>query len=129
MMALAPSAHAQDAAALADSLVADVKCQDTRAMTDLTANVSESGGTDQAMLLEALTLIGADEAACIQLRDAARSLAADLTAAVNPEAGVKVAARAVVDATLAEADRRSASMKFEVGPPPLNLSRGRKGGS
>ena len=129
MMALAPTAHAQDAAALAGVLGADVKCQDTRAMTDLTANVSESGGTDQAMLLEALTLIGADEAACIQLRDAARSLAADLTAAVNPEAGVKVAARAVVDATLAEADRRSASMKFEVGPPPLNLSRGRRGGS
>ena len=38
-------------------------------------------------------------------------------------------ARALVDATLAEADRRSAAMKFEVGPPPLNLSRGRRSGS
>ncbi|OYW43586.1 MAG: hypothetical protein B7Z38_00855 [Rhodobacterales bacterium 12-64-8] len=129
MMTLAPTAHAQDAAALADVLTADVRCQDTRTITDLSANVSESGGTDQAMLLEALTLIGADEAACIQVREAARSLAADLAPSVNPEAGVKIAARAVVDATLAEADRRSASMKFEVGPPPLNLSRGRKGGS
>lgn len=128
-MALAPAAHAQDAAALAKSLGADVRCQETRAVADLSANVAESGGTDQTMLLEALTLIGADEAACTQVRDAARSLAADLTASVNPEAGVKVAARAVVDATLAEADRRSASMKFEVGPPPLNLSRGRRGGS
>jgi len=97
-------------------------------MTDLSINVAEQGGDNPALLAEALGVLGANEGVCEPVRTAAQALAADLIKTLNPDAGVKEAARAAVDATLAEADRRAASMKFEVAPPPLNLSRGRRGG-
>ncbi len=129
-MILCPTAQAQDAGELAQRLGSDVRCQETRSIGDLSANVAEQGGDDPVLLAEALALLGADEDVCDPIRAAARSLAADLAVTtVNPDAQVRDAARAAVDATLAEAERRAASLKFEVGPPPLNLARGRSGGS
>ena len=40
---------------------------------------------------------------------------------------ISAASGAIINATLAEADRRAASLKFEVGPPPRNVTRGREG--
>lgn len=62
-------------------------------------------------------------------------LEADLTGCA-PDAGLSdptlareeaaaASASAIVAASLAEADRRLATMKFETGPPPRNMTKGR----
>lgn len=101
-----------------------------RVAGDLSDVLTRIGENDQAVVLDALTLLGADPEVCEPLRIAARAEMDVRTSAIaGDEGNVEIAARAAVDATLAEAERRAASMKFEVGPPPLNLSRGKTGGS
>lgn len=128
MLAVIPTAQAQaqDVAALARILAEDVRCQAPDAMADLVANVAEVQPVVGELVADALTFLGADATACEPVRAAALALAPTVDGtAVN----VRDPARGIVEATLAEADRRASAMKFEVGPPPLNLSRGRKGGS
>jgi hypothetical protein len=105
-----------------------VRCLDDRASGDLAEAVTRIGDIDPVLVLDALTALAADTAICQPARTAAVALIAE-RAAPSSEVNEADAARAVVDATLAEAELRAASMKFEVGPPPLNLSRGRSGGS
>lgn len=103
---------------------------DDKVAGDLSDVLTRMGGNDQGVVLDALTLLGADPGVCEPLRDAARAEMDVRTSAIaGDKVNVEIAARAAVDATLAEAERRAASMKFEVGPPPLNLSRGKTGGS
>jgi hypothetical protein len=128
LLAVTPTAFAQDAASLAKTLGQGVRCLDDRASGDLSEAVARVGNVDPVVVLDALTALSVDTATCQPVRTAAVALITERTALSN-EVNVQDAARAVVDATLAEAELRAASMKFEVGPPPLNLSRGRSGGS
>lgn len=129
MLFIAPSAQAQDASALAGTLAQGVRCEGANALTDLTANLAKVPSTAAEMVTTALTTLAADTKSCEPVRAAAQSLLSEGGTVNSAEAKQLDPARALVDATLAEADKRSAAMKFEVGPPPLNLSRGRRGGS
>lgn len=101
-----------------------------RAAGDLSDMLARIGENDQVIVLDALTLLGADAGVCEPLRIAAQGVTdARINSAAGDAVNVENAARAVVDATLADAERRAASLKFEVGPPPLNLSQVKTGGS
>jgi hypothetical protein len=128
LLATTPAAFAQDASVLAKTIGQGVRCLDDRASGDLAEAVTQIGDIDPVLVLDALTALAADTATCQPARAAAVALIAERSAP-SSEVNEADAARAVVDATLAEAELRAASMKFEVGPPPLNLSRGRSGGS
>lgn len=110
-------------------LAEGARCQEGEAADDLSANITRAEPVSDDLVASALALLGADNTACEPVREAARALGVELSVAMEPDASVTDPARALVAATLAEADRRAAAMKFEVGPPPLNLSRGRQGGS
>lgn len=130
LLAATPAAFAQDVAGTTKTIQAGVRCLEDRAAADLVESVGRLADEDAFMAQEALILLGSDESVCLPLRNAARTLAGERSASESgSEVNVTDAARAAVDATLAEAELRAASMKFEVGPPPLNLSRGRSGGS
>lgn len=128
LLASTPAAHAQDAAGLARTIGQGVRCLDDRASADLADAVTRVENLDAVLVLDALNVLATDTATCQPLRTAAVALIAERSAP-GGEVNEADAARAVVDATLAEAELRASSMKFEVGPPPLNLSRGRSGGS
>lgn len=49
----------------------------------------------------------------------------DVGSADAPSEAAATSASAIVAATLAEADRRLANMKFVIGPPPRNMTKGR----
>jgi hypothetical protein len=129
MLAIAPVAQAQNADALASTLAEGVRCEDGGALTDLNANLAKVSAAAAELVTGALTTLAADQAICAPVRDAAVTLLAGPGTPAEANSSDPDQARALVDATLAEADRRSAAMKFEVGPPPLNLSRGRRSGS
>jgi hypothetical protein len=124
-----PAAQAQEINELANTLTEGVRCDEANALTDLSANLAKVPSAAAEMVTGALTALAADEATCDPVRVAALSLVADSGTLADTGANAPDPARALVEATLAEADRRAAAMKFEVGPPPLNLSRGRRGGS
>jgi hypothetical protein len=50
---------------------------------------------------------------------------ADAAAPIGPDEIAAASARGVVAATLAEANRRVANLKFVIGPPPRNMTKGR----
>jgi len=52
------------------------------------------------------------------------SVEADTCATIQEGQGATPPSSAAIAATLAEAERRVANLKFEVGPPPRNLTRG-----
>jgi len=130
LLALAPAAYAQEAADLASSFGNGVRCQQERAADDLSYNIARAGETDPVRIIDALTRLGADDSACEPVRLAAQTLASEWSNRTGSDQVNELeAARQAVNATLAEAEQRAAAMKFEVGPPPLNLSRGKTGGS
>ena len=138
---LAPVAGAQPPALIV-KLKANVKCSERDAGKQLMRNAASSGAALDD-LLAALEDISLDRNACVAIRDAASDLGLDLahedpapspeeTPAVvaleteaDPQADLAAAAAARMQEVLAEADRRAAAMRFEVGPPPRNLTRSR----
>lgn len=136
--ALAPIATAQETAVVS-KLKAGVTCSERGASKQLMRNAASSGAALDD-LLAALETISIDREACVEIRDAASNLGLDLAdddpAPVAAEPFVEVeaepqpevvaaAAAARMQEVLAEADRRAAAMRFEVGPPPRNLTRSR----
>ena len=92
----------------------------------LTAGASlaqTAGNSSPAALADGACLITADpgpaEAGCTP------SIAQGAAAAFEQDEIAAASARAIVAATLAEADRRVANMKFVIGPPPRNMTKGR----
>lgn len=129
MLAMIPAASPQDANEFSTTLAEGVRCDDANALTDLSANLAKAPAAAAEMVTTALAALAGDDAICGPVRSAALSLVADPGTLAGVEPAAPDPARSLVEATLAEADRRAAAMKFEVGPPPLNLSRGRRGGS
>jgi hypothetical protein len=74
----------------------------------------------------ALDEISTDTAVCAQINDAASALALELSDSNPGKDAVEAEAAAErMKQILAEADQRAASIRFEVGPPPPNLTRSR----
>ena len=130
-LALAAPAFAQNAGDLGKALVKGVSCASAaNAKTNLDDNVGASKAS-MPDLIASLGQIASDANACQPLRDAARDKSNELSVSLasQDEDKLKAASRAVVDAALAEADQKVANLKFEVGPPPRNLTRGREASS
>ncbi|MDP3493652.1 MAG: hypothetical protein Q8R82_11090, partial [Hyphomonadaceae bacterium] len=108
-------------------LTEGVRCFGSNAREDLGFNIKKLGDAAAEALGPALERVANDESRCAPLREAARELAATYVVVPEPSAGqqASVSSRLVVEQTLAEADRNAASLKFEVGPPPRNMTKGR----
>ena len=139
---LAPIAAGQEPALIA-KLKSNVKCLQGNAAKQLMRNAASSGAK-LPVLLAALDELSIDRKVCAEIKDAASDLALDLAqtdptpAKAAPQAEVEAAPAAefqpdvIAEAAaermqqvLVEADRSAASMRFEVGPPPRNLTRSR----
>lgn len=122
--ALAPIASGQEPDLIA-KLKAGLACAEPDAGSQLLRN-ADGSAADLNDLLMALDEISIDATACVQIQDAAAALAMDLSDA-NPgqdPAEAEASAKRMKQ-VLAKADQRAASMRFEVGPPPRNLTRSR----
>jgi hypothetical protein len=120
----APMAWAQ-ADRLSAVLVKDVACSAPDAMAGLQRNLSTADASP-IDTRAALGAIAADTLICTPIREAAEDLVnSSFSAAVGPSAA---ASNSIIAEALAEAERRAANMKFEVGPPPPRLTRGRNPG-
>jgi hypothetical protein len=134
----APSV-AQTATALVADLRKGVPCASaSAARSAMEANIGKAAAA-AADIDAALAAINADGSICSALRDAAKDLKTARAGGVSASAAASTAASAVspdiaatsreaVAAALAEGERRAASLKFEVGPPPPNLTKGRNSG-
>lgn len=145
---LAPTAIGQQPALIA-KLKTNVKCSERDAPKQLKRNATRTGA-DLPDILTALDELSIDRKNCAEIRDAASDLARDLaktsptTVAPQPQAIVQldpepedesqpdvdadlvaIAAAERMQQVLADADARASSLRFEVGPPPRNLTRSR----
>ncbi len=130
VMLVAAPALGQGAKTLAADLRKDVPCS-SGAMSALEAAITRSEAPT-ADIAAALDTVAADPDACQPLHDAAIGLAISRAGpAVGDDTSddrIAAASRSIVAQTLAEAERRAANLKFEVGPPPPNLTKGRNPG-
>ena len=129
-------AVAQEANTLVADLRKGVPCSGApAAKTAMEANIGKASAV-AADVDAALSEIAANQSICSALRDAAREIG---TARVDQVPGsvaatdavpdtIAISSREAVAAALAEAERRAANLKFEVGPPPPNLTKGRNSG-
>ena len=129
LAAIAP-ALAQQAAPDAAQLASTITCvSPAEAQTALDAAITrllQTAPRDTAITV--LNQISADQTVCAPVRDAATGLAATVVAASAAAADQQIseASGSIVGATLAEAEHRAANLKFEVGPPPRNMTKGRE---
>ncbi len=109
------------------ALTNGVRCSSAYARGDIEANVRKLTMPADAVLA-ALNLVAADAQRCAPIRDAATELAASPAlpqlAAPDPAAAQS---QAVIAQTLADANSKAGQLKFEVGPPPRNMTDGRSG--
>jgi hypothetical protein len=140
LAALTAPAIAQNANAAMAGLRKDVPCASASAARPaIEGNISKST-SPAADIDAALAAIAADGSICSALRDAAKDIGATraagttTTAAADPAAApaaigdMPASSREAVAAALAEGERRVANLKFEVGPPPPNLTKGHNPG-
>jgi hypothetical protein len=122
---LAPVVSAQDAEIIGP-LIEGVRCSSPGAKEDLGLNIKKLGKTDD-VIGAALNSVAADQARCEPIRAAAAELAAPYMAFAPPTEGelAAEAARQRLAQTLAEADQRVGTLRFETGPPPRNMTRAR----
>lgn len=107
-------------------LTENVRCFGANAKEDLGYNIKKLGMPND-VIGAALNRVAADETRCAPMREAATELAGALIVVPPPteeELAVQ-SSRQVVAQTLAEADRRVGTLKFEAGPPPRNMTRDR----
>ncbi len=120
----APTAVAQEPDPTV-ALTNGVRCSPAYARGDIEANVRKLTMPADAVLA-ALNLVAADTQRCRAIRDAATELAASpilpQLAAPDPAAAQS---QAIVAQTLADANSKAGQLKFEVGPPPRNMTDGR----
>lgn len=122
---LAPVVSAQDAD-IVGPLTEGVRCIGPGAKDDLGFNIKKLGKPDD-VIGAALNRIAADQTNCELMRVAAAELANAYVVVVpaTEEQLAAEAARQKLAQTLAEADQRVGTLKFEMGPPPRNMTRGR----
>lgn len=114
---------------LAELLAANANCSsvgDARASLETTLNRA-SPDTPRDAIVTALQRVASRDDLCTELREAARNFAdqaADLSPARDGNA-MSPTSSSIVAATLAEAERRAANLRFEVAPPPRFVTRER----
>ena len=109
---------------LATVLQAGVPCTIPDATRYLSLNVYRSSASTRE-LITALGELAVDMEVCAPIRSAAAEQAAGLSEtglAADPIAAAQ--ARERIAQTFQEAETHAGSMRFEVGPPPRNLTRG-----
>ena len=112
---------------LSETLRAGVPCTIPDAMRYLSMNVHRSTASTRD-LITALGELGLDPEVCAPIRSAASDQAASLSEtglAADPMAAAL--ARERIAQTFQEAETHAGTMRFEVGPPPRNLTRGTGG--
>jgi hypothetical protein len=149
---LAASPAAAQNVSLADVLAANARCTSAaEARTSLERAIAQTPpDTTGDAIVSALRDLSSRDGLCTELKTAARSFA-DQAAAVDvppkpvespqsqeeslqsevpslPETHVTSASSSIVAATLAEAERRAANLKFEVAPPPRFMTKERNSG-
>ncbi|MFT3724251.1 MAG: hypothetical protein QM773_11740 [Hyphomonadaceae bacterium] len=126
LLIAAPSALAQDPDPSA-TLTNGVRCSPAYAREDIEANIRKLTMPVETVLAT-LNLVSADAQRCVAIRDAATELAAspDLAALAGPDPAA-ARSQAMVAQTLADADSKAGQLKFEVGPPPRNMTNERPG--
>jgi len=129
-VAAAPVAAAQGSVDLVSQLLQGGRCSATSAKDDLEFNLKKLKDLAGSEIGTALNGIAADEARCAPIRDAAKALAAGYVVVPAPSETeqLQAAAQDIVMQALAEAEARATRLKFEVGPPPRNMTRGRETG-
>jgi len=131
----APQAVGQAAGGLAAGLAKGVTCASPDASAGLLEAVAKTTAP-AADILAALGAIAGDAEACEPVRNAAKELVVSLTASVSavsevaavPEVQSAATSSPVAVEVRPEAERGVASLKFDVGPPPPNLTKGRNPG-
>jgi hypothetical protein len=125
----ASQAFGQAVDGLAAQLAKGAACASPDASDGLLTAVAKTAAP-AADILAALEVIAGDANACEPVRSAAKELAVSLAGSVPAAAEFQTAVASIpaIAETQAEAERRAASLKFEVGPPPANLTRGRSPG-
>ena len=121
----APLAGAQEVD-IVGPLTDGVRCFGSSAKEDLEYNIKKLGTTNE-VIAAGLNLVAGDTTRCGPMREAANELASVYLMAIpaDVEDPAAILAGRVVEQTLAEADRNAANLKFEVGPPPRNMTKGR----
>ncbi|HEY7797842.1 MAG TPA: hypothetical protein VIA80_03695 [Hyphomonadaceae bacterium] len=116
-------------AGLADILAANANCESVAdARASLERNLAQaSPDTSQDAIISALREVAGRDGLCTELKAAAgdfadQALAESVTAT---DEAVSSASTSIVAATLAEAERRAANLKFEVAPPPRFMTKER----
>lgn len=108
---------------LEESLKADASCDGGDALDVLSAN-AERSGAEASDLIVAFERIAADPYTCEAVRSGAESLSRTFTIQVAGEDEMSArAAREQLDIILRLAEQQATDLKFEVGPPPRNLTR------
>jgi hypothetical protein len=120
------------AANLADALAKDASCvsvAEARQSLERAIAAAPADTPPDAIVSALYQIVGRDDV-CAPAHEAARALAEATVAAAPALADRRLASEssAIVAATLAEAERRAANLKFEVGPPPRFMTRERKSG-
>ena len=129
LMALAEPAFAQKANPLVADLRKDAPCSVSGARSALEGKIGKLT-TAAADIDAALTEISGDTSICDPLRAAALDISRGRAGPSQPAPeGVSSSSREAVAAALAEAEHNANNLKFEVGPPPPNLTKGRNSGS
>jgi hypothetical protein len=107
-------------------LTDSVRCSGAGAQEDLQNKLMRLTASPEAVT-SALKLVAADPSRCEPLRAAAAELAGTVGLAAPPseEEVATDSARAVVAQSLAEAEANAIRLKFDVGPPPRNMTKGR----
>jgi hypothetical protein len=134
LLAVAMPAFAQKAGVVAADLRKNVACAAPAARSGLEAAIGRSTALAADIDL-ALKAISDDTAICSPQRDAALAIAsARSSRAGAPETSPSLSnplaptSREAVAAALAEAERQANNLKFEVGPPPPTITKGRNSG-
>ena len=116
-------------AGLADVLAANANCASA---ADARASLERALGqtppdTTQDAIVSALRQVAGRDDLCTELKDAARDFADQAVAETLNRADeyIASASSSIVAATLAEAERRAANLKFEVAPPPRFMTKER----
>lgn len=122
---LAPVVCAQEVD-LVGPLTEGVRCSSTDAKDDLGVNIKKLEEPDD-VIGAALNRVAADQTRCEPMRVAAAELANAYTLLALPtdEELAAEAARQKLAQTLAEADQRVGTLRFEMGPPPRNMTKTR----
>ncbi len=114
---------------LADTLLTNASCFSTAdARASLEGALAQAApDTSQTAIVSALRDIAGRDDLCTELKDAARNFADQAVgeSLVRADAPLPSTSSAIVAATLAEAERRAANLRFDVAPPPRFLTKER----